>query len=105
MPKLRKGLWTFSSDLTYMDLHSDVDENRWSYFPATAKIKQTGVGTWLACVLLRPGLNLGLAFQLNSIQIRCRLLANTGQAVFRIQKRLILDETRVDPSILTRVKI
>ncbi len=96
----RKGLWTFSSDLTYMDLHSHIDEKNGA-ISGDAKIKQTA---WELAGMraLAPWFELGLAFQLNSIK------SDVGMSVIiggiPDVKTFDINQTWVDPSILTRIK-
>lgn len=96
----RKGFWTFSSDLTYMHLKSDVNVND----PAgsgTVDIKQLA---WELAGMrqLASWFELGLAFQLNNIKSDVDLFINTSGGVE--ERTSQIDETWVDPSILVRVK-
>jgi len=95
-----KGFWTVSSDLTYMKLKSDVNIKN-GIVSGTAEIKQLA---WELAVMrkLAPWFELGLAFQLNNIKSDVDLVINTsGGPQQRTSK---IDESWVDPSVLTRVK-
>ena len=95
-----KGFWTISSDLTYMKLKSDVNIKN-GIVSGTAEIKQLA---WELAGMrqLAPWFELGLAFQLNNIKSDVDLIINTSGGQ---QERVShVDETWVDPSVLTRVK-
>jgi hypothetical protein len=96
----RKGFWTFSSDLTYMHLKSDANIND-AAGSGTVDIKQLA---WELAGMrqLAPWFELGLAFQLNNIKSDVDLFINTSGGVE--ERTSQIDETWVDPSILTRVK-
>jgi hypothetical protein len=93
-----KGFWTFSSDLTYMKLQSDVSNELVS---GNVEIKQLA---WELAGMraLAPWFELGLAFQLNHIKSDVNLLITTSGG--QQQKGSEIDESWVDPSVLTRVK-
>jgi hypothetical protein len=95
-----KGFWTFSSDLTYMNLKSDVNINN-GIVSGTAQMKQVA---WELAGMrsLAPWFELGLAFQLNNIKSDVDLFINTSGGVEERTSKI--DETWVDPSILVRVK-
>jgi hypothetical protein len=95
-----KGFWTVSSDLTYMKLKSDVNVKN-GIVSGTAEVKQLA---WELAVMrkLAPWFELGLAFQLNNIKSDVDLFINTSAGP---QERTSeIDESWVDPSILTRVE-
>lgn len=95
-----KGFWTVSSDLTYMSLKSDVSAED-GIVSGTAEVKQLA---WELAVMraLAPWFELGVAFQMNNIKSDVDLVINTsGGPQERTSK---IDETWVDPSVLTRVK-
>ena len=95
-----KGFWTFSSDLTYMKLKSDVNVKN-GIVSGTAEMKQVA---WELAGMraLAPWFELGLAFQLNNIKSDVDLFINTSGGVQERTSKI--DETWVDPSILVRVK-
>ena len=95
-----KGFWTFSSDLTYMNLKSDVNIKN-GIVSGTAEVKQLA---WELAGMrqLAPWFELGLAFQLNNIKSDVDLFINTSGGVQERTSKI--DESWVDPSILVRVK-
>jgi hypothetical protein len=95
-----KGFWTIGSDLTYMKLKSDVNIKN-GIVSGTAEIKQLA---WELAGMrqLAPWFELGLAFQLNNIKSDVDLFINTSGGVQERTSKI--DETWVDPSVLTRVK-
>ena len=95
-----RGFWTISSDLTYMNLKSDVNIKN-GIVSGTAEIKQLA---WELAGMrqLAPWFELGLAFQLNSIKSDVDLFITTSGGVQERTSKI--DETWVDPSILTRIK-
>ena len=96
----KKGFWTFSSDLTYMHLKSEAVIGD-AFGTGTVDIKQLA---WeLAGIRqLAPWFELGLAFQLNHIKSNVDLFINTSGGVEERASKI--DESWVDPSVLTRVK-
>jgi len=95
-----KGFWTFSSDLTYMKLKADVSAKN-GVVSGSAELEQLAVEI-AGMRKLAPWFELGLAFQLNHITSDVDLLINTSGG---LQERTSkIDESWVDPSILTRVK-
>jgi hypothetical protein len=95
-----KGFWTFSSDLTYMKLKSDISIKN-GIVSGTAEMQQVA---WELAGMraLAPWFELGLAFQLNSIKSDVDLFINTSGGVQERTSKI--DETWVDPSVLVRVK-
>jgi len=95
-----RGFWTISSDVTYMKLKSDVNIKN-GIVSGTAEIKQLA---WELAGMrqLSPWFELGLAFQLNSIKSDVDLFITTSGGVQERTSKI--DETWVDPSILTRIK-
>lgn len=96
----KKGFWTFSSDLTYMHLKSEAAIGD-AFGTGTVDIKQLA---WELAGMrqLAPWFELGLAFQLNHIKSDVVLFINTSGGVEERTSKI--DETWVDPSVLTRVK-
>jgi len=96
----KKGLWTFSSDLTYMHLRSEAGIGD-AFGTGTVDIKQLA---WEVAGMrqLAPWFELGLAFQLNNIKSDVDLFINTSSGIEERTSRI--DETWVDPSVLVRVK-
>jgi len=95
-----KGFWTFSSDLTYMKLKSNVSAKN-EVVSGSAELEQLA---WEIAGMrkLAPWFELGLAFQLNHIKSDVDLFINTSGG--REERTSKIDESWVDPSILTRVK-
>jgi len=95
-----KGFWTFGSDITYMKLKADVSAKN-GVVSGSAEMEQLALEI-AGMRKLAPWFELGLAFQLNHIKSGVDLFINTSGG---LQERTSkIDESWVDPSILTRVK-
>jgi hypothetical protein len=92
--------WAISSDFTYMSLGSDIAGKN-GILTGEADLKQLG---WELAGLrkLKPWLDAGIGFQLNSIKSDLNLVLNTPGTPTTAGS---LSETWIDPSIIARVRL
>ncbi|KIC95714.1 hypothetical protein [Flavihumibacter solisilvae] len=95
----KKGKWSISSDLLYMDLNMDITSKN-GIISGESDAKQLG---WELAVLRKvlPWLEAGIGAQLNSIESGLDIVVNTAGGPSPQSKKIT--ETWVDPTIIARL--